>query len=107
MKKDKWIHIKCTEEERTKMKQKAEAAGMPLSELVRRSLERTNTWTVHDRNAVYSVSKELARIGNNLNQLARWANTEKSGLDAVQVISSLGQLEEELEAIKEGIADAH
>lgn len=103
MKKDKWIHIKCTDEERTKMKQKADAAGMPLSELIRRSLDKTNTWTARDRNAVYALSKELARIGNNLNQVAKWANTEKGALEAIHIISALQNIEEEIKGIKEGL----
>jgi len=104
---DKFIHVKCSEDERIVMKQKAESAGMHLSSLIRASLERTNVWTAHDRKAIYSLSKELSRIGNNLNQLARWANTEKSGLESIQVISNLAQIEEELESIKRSFENAY
>ena len=61
------------------------AAGLPLSTLVRRALGRVRTW-------------ELARIGSNLNQLARWANTHTSALEAVTVIAHLTALSRELAA---------
>lgn len=101
--KNKWVHVKCSENEHLEMKAKAEAAGMPLSDLIRRSLERTNVWTARDRNAVYELCKELSRIGNNLNQVAKWANTEKGALEAVQIISALQKIEEEIKSIKEGL----
>ena len=34
----------------------------------------------------------VGRVGNNLNQVARWANTHKNKADAVQIIAHLIQL---------------
>ena len=34
-------------------------------------------------------TRELARIGSNLNQIARWANTHKENAEAVEVIAHL------------------
>ena len=34
-------------------------------------------------------ARQVARIGNNLNQIARWANTHASAFDAVEVIAHL------------------
>ncbi len=39
---------------------------------------------------------EVARVGNNLNQLARWANTYKSASDAMQVLIALNAIERQL-----------
>lgn len=83
------IEIRCSEEERTAWKAKADAAGLTLSALVRQSLGRVRTWTAVDRRAVRDQVLQLARIGNNLNQIARWANTHKSAADAAQVIEAL------------------
>jgi len=33
--------------------------------------------------------RELAKVGNNLNQIARWANTYKSDADALEVTQAL------------------
>ena len=37
--------------------------------------------------------RELARIGANLNQLARWANTYKRAAEAVEVLTALASIE--------------
>ena len=41
----------------------------------------------------------MARIGNNLNQLARWANTHKSSADSLLVLAELTEIERELKCI--------
>ncbi len=40
--------------------------------------------------------RELAKIGNNLNQIARWANTYKGAGDAVEVIAHLRAIDAHL-----------
>ena len=37
--------------------------------------------------------RQVARIGNNLNQLARWANTHGAAVEAVSVIANLVSFE--------------
>ncbi|MDO5758270.1 MAG: MobC family plasmid mobilization relaxosome protein [Rhodobacterales bacterium] len=80
----------------------AEARGVSLSELVRRSLDGVRA--VRRRHQPRPVDpellRELARIGNNLNQLARWANREKRGADAVAVVARLIELDRELAQIR-------
>ena len=34
-------------------------------------------------------TRQIARIGNNLNQIARWANTHASAMDAIEMIANL------------------
>jgi len=41
----------------------------------------------------------VARIGNNLNQIGRWANTYKSTADALQILSALSSIEAALDAL--------
>jgi hypothetical protein len=43
--------------------------------------------------------RQLARIGVNLNQLARWANTHKRTVEAVEVLTALASLEREIHAL--------
>ena len=77
-------------------KAKAAAAGVPLSDLLRQAMARTRTWTA----AAVAVERErirqVARIGNNLNQIARWANTHAETADAVEVIAHLVAIEREI-----------
>ena len=72
---------------------KARAAGVSLCELLRRAMERTRTWTAAAAAVERERTRELARIGNNLNQLAHWANTYKQGADAVAVVAQLSACE--------------
>jgi hypothetical protein len=54
---------------------------------------RVRTWTAPDREIEKEKIRQLARIGNNLNQIARWANTYKSAADSSEVVSHLVAIE--------------
>ena len=86
---------------------KAAAAGVSLSELIRQAMDRTHTWTAPAAAAANERSRQLARIGSNLNQIARWENTYKRKAAAVQVIGHLSTIERELHNLRiRGGADA-
>ena len=72
---------------------KAAAAGVPLSALVREAMARTRTWTAPAAEVERERTKQVARIGNNLNQIARWANTHAETAEAVEVIAHLVAIE--------------
>jgi hypothetical protein len=42
---------------------------------------------------------QLARLGNNLNQIARWANEHKRAAEAVAVVAHLAAIEAQLEIL--------
>ena len=44
-------------------------------------------------------SRQIARIGNNLNQLARWANTDAAAVEVVEVIANLVSFERSVRAV--------
>ena len=92
-----WLSIRCTPGELAGW-QATGSGSRPaaLSSLVRRALGRVRTWTAARVDVEQARTRELARIGSNLNQLARWANTHKAGLDAVTVITHLTALSREL-----------
>ena len=48
----------------------AEAAGVRLSDLLRRAMARTPTWTAAAAEVERERTRQVARIGNNLNQIA-------------------------------------
>ena len=93
-----WVKVRAREAERAEWHAKARRAGLSLSALVRRSLERTRTWTVAHAELERDRLRQLARIGNNLNQIARWANTHKGRGEAVQVVAHLIALRREIRA---------
>ena len=90
------VIVRVTEDELTSWRSKATSAGVPLSELVRRAMGRTQTWTAAAADAERERTRQLARLGSNLNQIARWANQHQSAADAVAVIAHLVALEREL-----------
>ena len=54
---------------------------MPLSDLLRQTMARTRTWTAASAEVERERTRQIARVGNNLNQIARWANTHASAID--------------------------
>jgi len=52
------------------------------------------------------IAAQIAKVGNNVNQLARWANTFKSAADAVRVVRVLAGVMDKLEEIIEMVRGA-
>lgn len=93
-------HCRLTEPELCEWREKAARAGVSLSELMRASMSRTRTWTAPALSAVRERTRELARMGSNLNQIARWANTHKGAADAAEVIAHLVAIEQALASLR-------
>ncbi len=93
MSRDQWIKFRVTREEKACFEAKASLAGMTVADLIRHRILRFRI-----RKNAYEQERirMLARIGNNLNQLARWANSYKGGLDTVRVVSRLETILREL-----------
>lgn len=84
-----FIKVRVTQGEQTAWQAKAEAAGLSLSELIRRAIVQVRIWAPVNIEIERERTRELARIGNNLNQIARWANTYKEAAEAVEIIVGL------------------
>ena len=105
-----WVKVRATEAERAEWHANARSAGLTLSDLVRRSIGRVRTWTVAHAEVERGRTRELARLGNNLNQIARWANTHKEAIEAVEVIAHLVAIDRVLSTLdpaESPDADAH
>ena len=94
-----WVKVRASEAERAEWHAKARSAGLTLSDLVRRSVGRTRTWTVAHAEVERERVQQVARIGNNLNQIARWANTHRGAIEAVEVIGHLVAIRRALAAL--------
>ena len=64
-----------------------------------RSVGRVSTWTVAHTDLERERTRELARIGSNLNQIARWANTHKENAEALEVAAHLVAIERALDTL--------
>ena len=93
------VAARVTRAERAAWKEKAAAAGVSPSALLRLAMARTQTWTAPAMAVEHERSRQIARIGNNLNQLARWANTHASPIEAVRVLDRLKAVERALRAL--------
>ncbi|WP_245433156.1 plasmid mobilization protein [Rhizobium anhuiense] len=94
--------FRCTASEKRALTARAERAGMPFATLMREALGLTEA---RRRRPVPKVDPELvravARIGGNLNQIARWLNTAQaqgqvSAIDAITVAARLVAIERAL-----------
>ncbi len=105
MKRDKWVTIKVSEDERLAWRELAEAEGLTLADFIRQQLgaaAMVHREPVKKRRAKRvdpAWIRELAKIGNNLNQIARWANTYKSAAETMAVIRALVAVERQISEI--------
>ena len=109
------IGIRATDAEKLDWELIAHAEGLKVSQLARLLLNNySNSHGSKRRSASNKVEakrsaslvrgaqsrqeliQQVARIGNNLNQIARWANTYKGAAEATQVIASLARIESSL-----------
>lgn len=90
-----WVKFRATPEEKKAIEEKASAQGQTLADFLRqRALDYRLRQTPQEKEHMLL----LARIGVNLNQIARWANTHKKSAEAVDVITMLAGLEKAVRA---------
>ena len=90
------VAARVTPAEHAAWRKKAAAVGVSPSALLRDAMARTRTWTAAARVVERERTLQIARIGNNLNQLVRWANTHRTAAEAVSVIAHLVSFERSL-----------
>jgi hypothetical protein len=98
MSRDLWLKLRVTAQEKTAFELAAIEAGMSLSDYIRHQLLHGRIRrTAEERDAV----RQLARIGSNLNQLARWVNMQKDHAEVIEVLLCLDHLRDEVKTIVE------
>lgn len=84
------VIVRMFPEERDILRFNARLHGMSMSEYIRQTcLGIRLRKTPEEKRRL----RELARIGANINQLARWANTYKRAAEAVEVLAALADIE--------------
>ena len=102
------VHARVSPAELADWRAKAAAVGVPLSDLLRQAMARTRTWTAAAADVERERTRQIARVGNNLNQLARWANAQATAMDAVKIIARLVDIARTLRTLARiGDGDAH
>ncbi|TIH19826.1 plasmid mobilization relaxosome protein MobC [Marinifilum sp. JC120] len=95
-KRTEFVNTRVTPSEKKILKLQAEAEDMSLGDYVR---EKLNSPRVRKTKAERQKVIHLARIGNNMNQLARWANTYKKNAEAAQMVLALLEIKEQLKCL--------
>ena len=93
-----WIKLRVTQTEKEIITAKAEAQGQTVADFLRqRALDYRLRQTALEKERV----RHFARMGSNLNQVARWVNVHKSRADALDVLMALASFERELKTAME------
>jgi antitoxin component of RelBE/YafQ-DinJ toxin-antitoxin module len=90
----KTISAKVDDELYETAKRVAEANGLTVSKMLKQAF---TSATIKDTSYEQKILFELNRIGNNLNQISKYANTHKK-LD-MQILSSLARIEDDLKKL--------
>ena len=88
-----WIKMRVTPDEKRLIESKASAQGQTVTDFLR---QRALDYRLRQSPLEKERIRQLARIGSNMNQIARWANTYKKRAEAVEVITRLIVLERKL-----------
>ncbi|MHB8978785.1 MAG: MobC family plasmid mobilization relaxosome protein [Trichloromonadaceae bacterium] len=107
-----WLKVRVSPEEKTRLQARADAEGITVADLVRARIEARLTEAPPPRKrqrppmdpARAELVRQIAKIGNNLNQIAAWCNTYKAAAESVQVVAHLVAIEQELENVYQGLS---
>ena len=86
---NKFIKVRVSEAERNEIKDKAKSSSTTVSDLMR---HRTLNYRVRSNKYHQEQIRQIARIGSNLNQLARWANTHKTCPPTLETVLCLNRI---------------
>jgi hypothetical protein len=104
MKRDRIIRFRVSAEEKSLIEEKASADSQTVTDFLRqRALHYRLRTSPNEKERI----RQVARIGNNLNQIARWANTYKEKAETMTILAALVSLERavknpEAESTEEG-----
>jgi len=107
------LTIRVSSAELEQIRAVAQAQGLGMADLARRLLLEAGAADVRPTgrrrqtaprqrpapSAPPELVREIARVGNNLNQIARWCNHYKSAATAVQVLAALAAIDRQLDTV--------
>lgn len=93
------MKFRATEEEAAEIRRKAAAAGMNISRFLRTSAVKSQV-VLYNTADIYGLRSNLRRIGNNINQIAMVANSNRS-----VYLSDVRELRKQLNEMSISIAE--
>ena len=93
------MKFRATEEEAAEIRRKSAAAGMNVSRFLRTSAVKSQV-VLYNTADIYGLRSDLRRIGNNINQIAMVANSNKS-----VYLSDVRELRKQLNEMNRSIAE--
>jgi len=94
------VRLRLKPAEQADWQAQAEAEALTLSDLIRKRMGTARPTGIEPkrqrrtgRKADPALLAALGRVGNNLNQVAKWANTYKTDAEARQVLAALVSIE--------------
>ena len=93
------MKFRATEEEAAEIRRKAAAAGTNISSFLRTSAVKSQV-ALYNTADIYGLRSDLRRIGNNINQIAMVANSNKS-----VYLSDVRELRKQLNEMNRSIAE--
>ena len=93
------MKFRATEEEAAEIRRKAAAAGMNVSRFLRTSAVKSRV-VLYNTADIYGLRSDLRRIGNNINQIAMVANSNRS-----VYLSDVRELRKQLNEMSGSITD--
>lgn len=93
------IPVRVTKGEKEILEGFAKATGMPVSTLLRDRALKTKIEVRRERVEVLKLVEQLARIGNNVNQIAKHLNSGRMG--SMALLDALGEVKNEFQAIRD------
>ncbi len=93
------MKFRATEEESAEIHRKAAAAGMTVSRFLRTSSVNSQV-VLYNTADIYGLRSDLRRIGNNINQIAMVANSNRS-----VYLSDVRELQKQLNEMSGSIAE--
>ncbi len=109
-----WLKIRLSEDELRAIEERARGAGVTKSEYLRRRLGECESDPRRRRpprprvlpREVREALLPLARLGNNLNQIARWENTRQEPAESFRLLSAIRELSDELAKVRRAVLHA-
>jgi len=89
-KRENMLRVRFSDAEFEVLRQLADSAGCSMSAMVRDHLGKVR---IRNKEADRERTAMLNRLNANLNMIARWVNTHKSSVSAVEVVSHLMVIE--------------
>lgn len=94
------IQLRLSNNKRAEWKQKAANLNMTMTDFIIAAVDKIEMKPRKRSHVDPLFLQEIARIGNNINQIARYANSLRELADATKILSVLIAIENDLAAIR-------